>query len=609
MPFDLFCPEDIGSSERRFMHVPRARIGRIALFICVVIAFASQQAEAAQPQMARCEAAFDRAANDVSFPATELYLVTCSGMVLHQLQAAVGEPHADDFALLSRAIQFAQGQPGWGDDALRGLLKVRRQLAQDAIYRHGAECRRLLKEHDYKKAARELRLLHGKVDGLDDPALKRRVESLDWSLERSRIQGDLDAVSDLIFWRDKSAPMAKAVLVHAGKVWAKAKDAIAQERQRTPPETKAIRRTRESELKGLVWHLGKLERRLITVETDHALRRALEALERKEPRALSDRLQQATALLESPRSALMLKRKRGNFAWRIRRLESRLKRAQLNAQWTKEWHDARKPKQGALSESGISMRCTLPSTLGLFVSPERPSAERPLQIIAVSAPQHGALELTVFGPLDNLDRIPDSPPKLSLTPLVGPRGKVDAWVGAHTPTERGLWRVVAYREGREVGCINVSVDPARNRLQRRGYRLKRPSIRSWGPQEELLYTSWVHHLFDEAEGKTWPALDAVTRNPERNFLHNHLQLGEDNVDLVTQRRARLKRLAAAVEGEVRAPEVRHPPGLVLRPDCADLVVFLRAYFAWKLGLPSQNSCALSGESCEPIANPASMAMR
>jgi hypothetical protein len=396
--------------------------------------------------------------------------------------------------------------------------------------------------------------------------------------------------------------MAKSVLIHASKVLAKAKDAIALEHRRAPPEAKAIRRTRQSELKGLVWHRDKLERRLITVEVDHTLRRALEALDRKDPDALSDRLREAAALLESPRSAPMLKRKRDNFSWRIRRLEGRLKRAHLNAQWTKEWHDARKTKPEVPSEFGITRRCKLPNTLGLFVSPERPSAERPFRVIAVSAQQRGGLELAAFGPLDALERLPTSPPRLAVSPFVGPSAGVDAWVGSHTPSQPGLWRVVAYREGLEVGCINVPVDAARARTRRRGYRLKRPKTRSWGPQEELLYTAWVHHLFDEAEGKTWPSLDVVTRNPERNFLHNHLELGEDNVDLATQRRDRLKRLASA-EDTVRVPEVRQPPGLVLRPDCADLVVFLRAYFAWKLGLPfAKFMCPLGRElraNCEP----------
>ncbi|MCK7489005.1 MAG: hypothetical protein MZU79_01215 [Anaerotruncus sp.] len=48
----------------------------------------------------------------------------------------------------------------------------------------------------------------------------------------------------------------------------------------------------------------------------------------------------------------------------------------------------------------------------------------------------------------------------------------------------------------------------------------------------------------------------MLRDPRRNFLHDYLNQGED------------QRLPA-------------------EPDCADLPYFLRAYFAWKLGLPDR----------------------
>src|SRR6185436_11233488 len=47
----------------------------------------------------------------------------------------------------------------------------------------------------------------------------------------------------------------------------------------------------------------------------------------------------------------------------------------------------------------------------------------------------------------------------------------------------------------------------------------------------------------------------VLRDPARNFLFNHMGLGEDAMKMV------------------------------LRPDCADLPYFLRGYFAFKIGLP------------------------
>ena len=50
----------------------------------------------------------------------------------------------------------------------------------------------------------------------------------------------------------------------------------------------------------------------------------------------------------------------------------------------------------------------------------------------------------------------------------------------------------------------------------------------------------------------------MLRDRTRNVLHDHLSAGEDDAG-------------------------RHAQ--FIQPDCADLPYFLRAYFAWKLGLP------------------------
>jgi hypothetical protein len=80
---------------------------------------------------------------------------------------------------------------------------------------------------------------------------------------------------------------------------------------------------------------------------------------------------------------------------------------------------------------------------------------------------------------------------------------------------------------------------------------------SWNRETENLYSAWIEKLFDAPLDDTlsWPALHVVLRDKSRNFLFNHLELGEDEM------------------------------GMVIRPDCADLPYFLRAYFAFKMGLP------------------------
>jgi hypothetical protein len=95
----------------------------------------------------------------------------------------------------------------------------------------------------------------------------------------------------------------------------------------------------------------------------------------------------------------------------------------------------------------------------------------------------------------------------------------------------------------------------------------------WNDANEDLYSAWVQHLFDAPaeEQPSWNVLHEVLRDPSRNFLIDHLGLGED---------AR---------------------GLVVRPDCADLPYFLRAYFSFKLGLPFGWSHCSRGENGTPPA--------
>jgi hypothetical protein len=178
----------------------------------------------------------------------------------------------------------------------------------------------------------------------------------------------------------------------------------------------------------------------------------------------------------------------------------------------------------------------------IFVSPGAPVVGGPLRIMAVS----------------------DRPLDGTLT-LVAPRGEELAtsrerhggppywWYLEVNARVAGAHR--ACLEGAEAMCTEVAVGGPSPRPTGAGVW---PVTREWSRAEEALYSAWIEKLFDDpldAE-PSWRALDEVTRQRARNFLHDHLGLGED--------------------GE---------RGLRLAPDCADLPYFLRAYFAWKLGLP------------------------
>jgi hypothetical protein len=86
------------------------------------------------------------------------------------------------------------------------------------------------------------------------------------------------------------------------------------------------------------------------------------------------------------------------------------------------------------------------------------------------------------------------------------------------------------------------------------------STQGWNNNMEVLYSAWINALFyDCDEQSSWTALNKVTEDKNKNFLYNYLSLGEDEPD--------------------------RKNSLVMQPDCADNPFFLRAYFAWKLGLP------------------------
>jgi hypothetical protein len=96
----------------------------------------------------------------------------------------------------------------------------------------------------------------------------------------------------------------------------------------------------------------------------------------------------------------------------------------------------------------------------------------------------------------------------------------------------------------------------------------------WSRSFENLYSAWIEHLFDaplEAQ-VTYSALHEVLRDRDRNFLFDYLGNAEDE------------------------------QGVVIRPDCADLPYFLRAYFSFKLGLPfGWSHCTGSPPACTDFA--------
>jgi len=196
--------------------------------------------------------------------------------------------------------------------------------------------------------------------------------------------------------------------------------------------------------------------------------------------------------------------------------------------------------------------------VAVFTSPERPAPGAPLRAVAVSEIPLDAT-LTVVGP--NGDTYGETRER---------HGGPPYWWFVEVPTSMPGTQQACLRPTNACVEVLVGTQPRRPRSTKGVW----PVTRDWNRAVENLYAAWIEELFDdplEAE-PSWHALHDVTRQRARNFLHDHLGFGED--------------------GE---------RGLRLEPDCADLPYFLRAYFAWKLGLPFGYSECSRGSGGHPPA--------
>jgi hypothetical protein len=192
----------------------------------------------------------------------------------------------------------------------------------------------------------------------------------------------------------------------------------------------------------------------------------------------------------------------------------------------------------AMAEQASGASCRENPVAAIWTSPLNPSPDEPLKIMAVLT-DGPADTLAAFGPEGEelpLDAIPRGGPPWSLA------ANLD-------PGRSGVYRIEIRRGGEPVACRTVAVG-------RGAGNSNEPSVNDWDTTAEAFYSAWIEQLFDAPPEETlsFPSLEPVLRDPERNFLHSHLGRNED----------------------ARLPAT---------PDCADLPYFLRAYFAWKVGLP------------------------
>lgn len=214
--------------------------------------------------------------------------------------------------------------------------------------------------------------------------------------------------------------------------------------------------------------------------------------------------------------------------------------------------------------------CKINDGYEIFYSPQRPNAKQPLRVILTSVqnPLPGRLVL-------------EAPDGSRVEPPVRTLG-----LGPHTLVAQidapqvGKYRALFGDGERVEACRRIRVDHRKPRPRDASTTAWTPRLQ-WGEDTENFYSAFVESLFDYPldEDVSWTNLHTVLRDPQRNLLFDHFSRSEEKK-------------------------------LRMKPDCADLPYFLRAYFAWKLGLPyAYRQCnrgrAGRPPTCQEI-NPATM---
>jgi hypothetical protein len=201
--------------------------------------------------------------------------------------------------------------------------------------------------------------------------------------------------------------------------------------------------------------------------------------------------------------------------------------------------------------------------LAVLASPMAPWKGAPLRVVFATEKQlDGELSLTA----------PDGSVAVRTRERHG--GPPYFWLAEVKSPAKGTWHATLTDDGGTAECskltrkIMVSSKPQPPSATQKSVW---PVRAKWDRATENLYSAWIETLFDAPLDATlsWKALHEGLRDPSRNILFNHLSLREDEKKLV------------------------------IRPDCADLPYFLRAYFAFKMGLPFGYATCTRGGHGEP----------
>lgn len=209
--------------------------------------------------------------------------------------------------------------------------------------------------------------------------------------------------------------------------------------------------------------------------------------------------------------------------------------------------------------------CDAEAGLAVLASPMSPWKGAPLRIIfTAEKPLDGALSLSG----------PDG--KVAVTSKERHGGPPYFWYAEVQSPTVGTWTATLTRDGANSECATVKREFTVAKTPGASPRATSNSVwpirGAWTRETENLYSAWIEKLFDDPidAQPSWPALHEVLRDPSRNMLFNAMGLDEDSKKLI------------------------------MKPDCADLPYFLRAYFAFKNGLPfGYSKCTRGGGGKAP----------
>jgi len=216
------------------------------------------------------------------------------------------------------------------------------------------------------------------------------------------------------------------------------------------------------------------------------------------------------------------------------------------------------------AQSAASM-CEAEAGSAVLASPVSPWVGAPLRVIfTAEKPLDGEITLTA----------PDGAVAASSRERHG--GPPYFWYAEVASPAVGTWVATLKRDGADAACAIVKREfkVTKTAVAAPGATNKSvwPIRAAWNRETENLYSAWIEKLFDDPieAAPSWKALHEVLRDKSRNMLFNSMGLREDEKKLI------------------------------LQPDCADLPYFLRAYFAFKLGLPfGYSKCSRGGGGKAP----------